>query len=54
MGMFLNPGNEAFRISAFSEIYVDKSELISFANNRLGQEKRFLCVSRPGFATDTT
>ncbi len=47
MGIYLNPGNEAFRISVSSEIYVDKTELISFVNKRLGQEKRFLCVSRP-------
>ena len=47
MGLYLNPGNEAFQISANSEIYVDKSELIAFTNQRLGQEKRFLCVSRP-------
>lgn len=47
MGIYLNPGNEAFRISVSSEIYVDKTEMISFTNKRLGQEKRFLCVSRP-------
>ncbi len=47
MGFYLNPGNEAFRISVSSEIYVDKSELIAFTNRRLGQEKRFICVSRP-------
>lgn len=47
MGIYLNPGNEAFQISVSSEIYVDKSELIGFTNKRLGQEKRFLCVSRP-------
>jgi hypothetical protein len=47
MGIYLNPGNEAFQISVSSEIYVDKSEMIAFANSRIGQEKRFLCVSRP-------
>lgn len=47
MGIYLNPGNEAFQISRSSEIYIDKSELIAFANSRLGQEKRYLCVSRP-------
>lgn len=47
MGIYLNPGNEAFQISISSEIYVDKTEMISFVNKRLGQEKRFLCVSRP-------
>ena len=47
MGIYLNPGNDAFQISVSSEIYVDKSELIGFTNKKLGQEKRFLCVSRP-------
>ena len=47
MGIYLNPGNEAFQISVSSEIYMDKSELIGFTNRRLGQEKRFICVSRP-------
>lgn len=45
MGLYLNPGNEAFRISISSDIYVDKTEMIAFTNGRLGQEKRFLCVS---------
>ncbi|HIR90064.1 MAG TPA: AAA family ATPase [Candidatus Fimimorpha faecalis] len=47
MGRYLNPGNEAFKISVSSEIYVDKSNLISFTNKRLEQEKRYICVSRP-------
>lgn len=47
MGIYLNPGNEAFQISVSSEIYVDKTELIAFVNRKIGQEKRFLCVSRP-------
>lgn len=47
MGIYLNPGNEAFQISVHDDIYVDKSGLIAFANSRLGKRKRFLCVSRP-------
>ena len=47
MGIYLNPGNEAFQISVNDDIYVDKSELISFTNNRVGKRKRFICVSRP-------
>lgn len=47
MGRYLNPGNEAFRISGSSEIYVDKTDMIAFINSRLGMEKRFICVSRP-------
>lgn len=30
MGIYLNPGNDAFRISVNDDIYVDKSGLISF------------------------
>ena len=29
MGIFVNPGNDGFRQSLNSEIYVDKSDLIS-------------------------
>lgn len=47
MGIYLNPGNDAFRISVNDDIYVDKSGLISFVNSRLGKRKRFICVSRP-------
>ncbi len=47
MGLYLNPGNEAFRIAVSSEIYVDKSEMIAFINQRLRQDKRYICVSRP-------
>ncbi len=47
MGIYVNPGQDAFAISANSEIYVDKTGLLAFTNSRLGQEKRFLCVSRP-------
>lgn len=47
MGIYVNPGQDAFAISANSEIYVDKTGLLAFTNSRLGQEKRFLCISRP-------
>ena len=47
MGILLNPGKEAFAISAGSEIYVDKTGLLAFTNSRIGKEKRFVCVSRP-------
>lgn len=47
MGIYLNPGNDAFRISVNDDIYVDKSGLISFVNSRINKRKRFICVSRP-------
>lgn len=47
MGLDLNPGFDAFKISAQSGIYIDKLNLITYTNKLLGQEKRFICVSRP-------
>ncbi len=47
MGKYLNPGNEAFRISIEDDVYIDKSSLLSFTNSRIGKRKRYLCASRP-------
>lgn len=47
MGLYLNPGNDAFGISVSDDIYIDKSSLISFVNSRIGKRKRYICVSRP-------
>lgn len=47
MGIYLNPGNNLFRRALNSEIYVDKSGLISYTNSILDTEQEFVCVSRP-------
>lgn len=47
MGVYMNPGNDAFQISVNDDIYIDKSGIISFMNGRIGKRKRFICVSRP-------
>lgn len=47
MGIYLNPGNDGFKRAVRSEIYVDKSALITYTNNVLDTEKEFVCVSRP-------
>ncbi len=47
MGIYVNPGNAAFQIARFSDIYIDKSLLISKMNAVYKTEKRFICVSRP-------
>ena len=47
MGIYLNPGNEAFRQALRSEIYVDKTGLIVYTNQVLATERKNLCVSRP-------
>lgn len=43
MGLYLNPGNDDFRIAVNDDIYKDKSEMISFTNQRLHKNKRYLC-----------
>lgn len=47
MGIFLNPGSEAFREAIESEIYVDKTNLIRYLNRVLRTQQKYVCVSRP-------
>ncbi len=46
MGIYLNPGNASFQ-SIRKGLYIDKSDLISFINARLGTKEKLICVSRP-------
>ena len=41
MGVYLNPGNDMFQTAINSEIYVDKTELISITNKVLGTMQKF-------------
>jgi len=47
VGYYLNPNNEKFFQAVNSEIYVDKTELISFMNKIMRTQQRFICISRP-------
>lgn len=47
MGVYLNPGNDAFALSVNDDIYVDKTGLIEYTNKRIGKRNRYVCVSRP-------
>ncbi|MBO5320185.1 MAG: AAA family ATPase [Ruminococcus sp.] len=47
MGIYLNPGNDLFKMAVNSEIYVDKTMLINFTNHVIGTEQKEICVSRP-------
>ena len=38
MGMFLNRGNQEFDYVVNSEIYVDKTEMITFFNKKINTE----------------
>lgn len=47
MGIYVNPGNAAFREAINSAIYVDKTGLIAYTNKVLNTKQKNLCVSRP-------
>lgn len=47
MGIYVNPGNTAFKEAVNSRIYVDKSQLISYMNQILNTSEKHVCVSRP-------
>jgi len=47
LGLYLNPSNEDFAKCLRSQIYVDKSELISYTNQVFLTQQCYICVSRP-------
>lgn len=47
MGIYVNPGNTAFKEAVNSMIYLDKSRLIAYTNGVLNTKQKNLCVSRP-------
>lgn len=47
MGRFVNPGNDAFQVALNSEIYVDKTGLLSYTNKVLNTKQAWICNSRP-------
>ena len=46
MGIYLNPTNESFQEAVNSEIYVDKTRLITFTNRKIKTSQKHICVSR--------
>ena len=47
MGNYLNPGNKAYWESQRSEIYVDKTGLIEYVNEKINTSQKYMCISRP-------
>ncbi len=47
MGIYLNPNNKCFLEAISSEIYVDKTGMITYTNKCLNTNDKFICVSRP-------
>ena len=46
MGIYVNPGNTLFRLALNSEIYVDKSLMITELNKLYDTLQMFVCMSR--------
>lgn len=47
MGIYLNPGNTRYQMAVNSEIFIDKSKMISYLNSVVNTNQRFVSVSRP-------
>ena len=47
MGTYLNPGGRGFEMGTNSEIYVDKTGMLSYLNTLVNTGQRYVCVSRP-------
>lgn len=47
MGIYLNPGNTAYKEALNSEIYVDKTGMIACLNDVVSTKQKYVCISRP-------
>ena len=43
----INPGDRPFLDAKNSKIYVDKSELLIYTNERIGTNDKYICITRP-------
>lgn len=44
VGIYVNPGNTAFCKALNSDIYIDKADLITYTNSRIGKDRLlYLC-----------
>lgn len=47
MGIYLNPGKNAFEEAMNSEIFVDKTEMLRYLNSVVRTKQKYVSVSRP-------
>ena len=55
MGIYLNPGNNEYRDTVNSQVFVDHSLMIAYTNRIMKTNQKYICVSRPrrfGKSTD--
>lgn len=47
MGIYLNPGKDAYEEAVRSEIFIDKTEMIQYLNTLVRTKQKYVSVSRP-------
>ncbi|WP_026503649.1 AAA family ATPase [Butyrivibrio sp. NC3005] len=47
MGLYVNPGKQRFQMALNSDIYVDKTLMITYLNSVLNTNQRYISISRP-------
>ena len=47
MGIFVNSDNSAFQVALNSEIYIDKTGLLTYTNKVMNTLQGYICNSRP-------
>ena len=47
MGIYLNPDSSKFEEAVNSDIYVDKTGLLTYTNSVLHTMQKYICISRP-------
>ena len=54
MGIYLNPGSDRYEEALRTEIYVDKTNMLSFLNSVVNTKRKYVAVSRPRRLGKTT
>lgn len=47
MGIYLNPDSSKFEEAVNSDIYIDKTGLLTYTNSVLHTMQKYICISRP-------
>ena len=47
MGIYLNPDGSKFEEAVNSDIYIDKTGLLTYTNSVLHTMQKYVCISRP-------
>ena len=47
MGLYLNSGNENFKMTLTLGLYVDKPGMLSVLNDFIDKGNNYICISRP-------